>query len=430
MCLGCLAILADWLPLSRRVWLAVLLLPFVVAAQSQTTDSLRQWGFSVSAMPGKVLAIDKYAKKWLHGDECFSVAAELNHVTLPSDSDNFASDYGYPTLSVGMRYAFNNAVTMRRYDDPAWGQLQAVDFHSHLGNTLSAYMSFARPLYRKHRWEAGYSLAFGVAYSHKKYNKNTSPDNEFIGSRWLIYFASSLYASWRFTDDMALKGAVEFYHHSNGALNRPNKGSNTVGPSLSLVYMPYAESLENAGGGASNAPFKKYLYLDFTLGVGGKVLNEDWLQTQFLTSPESPDYRRGRFHFYEAYSFQVDLMCRYARRWASGIGLDLFYGSYSDRVAEIDEAAGIDMRHSPWSFGLAAKHQVFYHNLSLAMSLGVYLSRHMGDNAKQIEAPYYERIGVHYAFPALHGLELGVNVKAHKTKADLTELVLSIPVRL
>ena len=42
------------------------------------------------------------------------------------------------------------------------------------------------------------------------------------------------------------------------------------------------------------------------------------------------------------------------------------------------------------------------------MALGVYLYRHMGASAKEIEKPY----------------------KAHLTKADLTEIVISLPFRL
>lgn len=399
-------------------------------AQAASADSTRHWGVEVSAMAGKVLALDSYTKKFLQDDGCYSFAAELMHVALPQDSDAFAADFGYPALSLGVRYAVNNDVTMRRYADTDWGKLQPVDFDTKLGNTVSLYLNFRRAIVRTRRFEAGYTLATGVGYSHLKYNKNTSPDNEFIGSRWLIYFAASAYAQWRFADEWALKGAIDFFHHSNGALNRPNKGSNTVGPSLAVVYVPYYQDLVDGGKHRYNPPFKKYFYLNFTAGVGGKTLNEDWQLTQFQTDPSNPNYRTGRFHFYTTCSFQADCMYRYARRWASGIGADLFYGNYSDRVAAIDAANGSTAKHSPWSFGLAAKHQVFYHNLSLAMSLGFYLYRHVGENAKEVETPYYERIGLHYSIPSLGGLELGLNVKAHKTKADYTEFVIAVPVRL
>lgn len=403
---------------------------YFFSAKAEQSDSLRRWGFSLSTMPGKVLATDSYVKKWLHDKQCFSLAAEITHTALPCDSDTYAADFGYPTLGLGARLALNHKVTMRRYADPDWGLLQPVDFDSHLGNTFSLYLDFRRPLFQTKHFEGGYSLGAGVGYSRHKYDKVTAPDNELVGSHWLIYFTASLYASWRFADDWALRGSLDFYHHSNGALNRPNKGSNTFGPSLGLVYMPYYKHIVADEGKKQKKTFHKFCYFNFTAGVGGKTMLEDWQLTQFNTDPADPDYRTGHFHFYTAYSFQTDFMYRYARRWASGVGMDVFYGSYADHVEDLDVAAGSTRRHSPWSVGIAAKHQVYYHNLSVAMSLGFYLFRHMGEQAQIIETPYYERIGLHYTFPKLGGMELGINVKAHKTKADLTELVVSMPLRL
>ena len=61
---------------------------------------------------------------------------------------------------------------------------------------------------------------------------------------------------------------------------------------------------------------------------------------------------------------------------------------------------------------------------------GVYLYRHMGASAKETEKPYYERIGIFYTIPRFHHLRVGCSVKAHLTKADLTEIVISLPFRL
>lgn len=401
-----------------------------IGMQASEKDSLHRYGFLIEGMPGRVLATDGYVKKWLHKKNCFSIAAELHRVALPCDSDAFASDFNYPMIGLGIRYAFNHHVTMRRYDDPDWGKLVPVDFDSRLGNTFSLYLNFTRPFVRTHSFETGYALHTGLGYSHSKYNKTKSPDNELIGSHWLIYFGATFYAQYRFTDNWAIRAGLDFYHHSNGALNRPNKGSNTAGPSLSLVYLPYYKEIIGKEEKVFNPPFKKYFYFNFTAGIGGKTLLEDWQVTQFETDPSEAEYRTEDFKLYSAYSFQADFMYRYARRWASGIGADVFYGSYSDRVAEIDQSKGLTLRHSPWSAGLALKHQAYFHNLSVAMSFGVYLFRHMGRQAKIIETPYYERIGLHYTFPKLQNLELGINIKAHKTKADLTEFVISMPLRL
>ena len=62
--------------------------------------------------------------------------------------------------------------------------------------------------------------------------------------------------------------------------------------------------------------------------------------------------------------------------------------------------------------------------------IGYYLFRHMGHGARELEKPYYERIGLHYLLPGLGGVSLGFSINAHATKADFTELQLSVPVRL
>ena len=122
------------------------------------------------------------------------------------------------------------------------------------------------------------------------------------------------------------------------------------------------------------------------------------------------------------------MMYRYAHRWASGIGIDLFYGDYYKRAQELNERYNHTEKLSPWSLGICVKHEVFYHRLSLAMSAGYYLHRKMGELARQQEKSYYERIGINYVIPGLGGIKIGAHVKAHLTKADLTELVISVPI--
>ncbi len=412
----------------QRLKLLYIALFCSVRAMASAPDSARHVGFTVSAGPGRIVAMDSYEKKWLKNRSTLSMAAEVNIIKLPCDSDDFARDYNYPTLDFGIRYNVND-VTMHRSPDPAWGQAQEVDYDSKLGNIVTFYGSFTRPFFRTHRWKADYTLGTGIAWGKHKYSKGNNIDNELTGSRWLIYFVAGLHLDYRFSKDWAVRGGVEFYHHSNGAINRPNKGANYFCPTLGIVYEPYYNSLVGTDLHSLHR-FKPYYYINLTAAVGAKTLNEDWQKTQFNTNPDSADYRTGNFHVYPTYSARVDFMRRYARRWASGVGIDLFYGKYASRIAQLDKANGYNCQHSRFSLGISAKHQVFYHNLSAAMSLGYYVYRHMGHTAKSLEKPYYEQIGVNYTFDRCGGLTIGFSVKAHKTKADYTELLVSMPIRL
>ncbi len=396
---------------------------------SQPHDTVNHWGFTLGFHPGRMAAMNPTVKKWLKKTRTTGFEIEAHYVTLPSDSNAFASDFGYPAISFGLRYTYNGAVRMHRDADTEWDMLVPVDYDSHLGNTVTAYTKFIRPLFRTRHWEAAYLLGTGIGYNKLKYNTYNDIDNELIGSRWLIYFCAGASIVYHPEPDWGIGLGIEFAHHSNGALNRPNKGSNALGPTLSVSYTPYYETV------ATHAirirePFQRHWYMNFTGGFGGKALVEDWYLTQFHTPPGDKNYRTDDFTVYGACSAQADLMFRYARRWASGIGLDLFYGSYWKRTRELDEAKGYHLKHSPWSVGLSAKHEVFFNNWSLPMSIGFYLYRHMGHTAKRVETPYYERVGLRYHFNRLAGLTAGFDVCAHLGKANFTEFTLGIPLVL
>lgn len=415
--------------LVKTIALAAMVSQVSVAEAACPADSTgSHWGVSATVTPGSVIVMDEYQRQWQQDKRNMAVGVKVSHCALPSDSDAFASDYGYPTLSLGMKYSFNHGVTMHRTTD--WNMAKMVDYESRMGNVVSFYGSFERSFFRSRRWTASYEMNFGVAYSQTKYNKDNNVDDELIGSRWLIHFGGGIYAGYRFAHDWGLKAGVEYYHYSNGALNRPNKGANFIGPVVGVAYQPYYEDIVNGRSSFKPTTFKPYWYLNFAAALGGKTLDEDWQKTQFNTEEGQPDYRTSKFHFYTAYSLRAAAMYRYARRWASGIGADFFYGTYASHIEDLDNEAGRQEKHSPVSFGLSACHEVFYHRLSLAVSLGWYLYRHMGATAKDMETPYYEHIGLRYALPVLDGLQVGVDVKAHKTKADLTEVVLVLPVKL
>ena len=399
----------------------------VCTASAADTDSLKShWGFGMTYHPNWQIPLDEWIRAWLYDRDAFAVNVEATYSSLPADSSAYDADFGYPTLAVGLRYGDNHHVTMKKSDSRS--------YFSHLGNTLTLYGAFSRPFFRTSHWEADYTLGTGLGYSSLIYNVTNDIDNELIGSHLSVYFNTGLHLTYHPVPEWGIRLGAEFCHHSNGALNRPNKGANSVGPSLSLVYTPYYKATvhdKTFTQATWQRDFSKYAYLDISVGVGAKTLLDDWFWT--MEVPKShPDYEKEyhneNFKLYMAYSLHTKLMFRYARRWASGIGADLFYGDYDDRQKYLDECYGRYWPHSPWSVGLSASHSVFYHRFSLQMSVGYYLFREMGygDEPK----PYYERIGIFYTVPALHDLTLGLSLNAQLTKADFTEIVLSYPIKL
>lgn len=399
-----------------------------VTAEENDSLSIAKMGIEFRYIPAQTLTLDKEPRIWTKTKDTHSWAAQIN---VTPTKNAYAHDYNYPTFSFGLRYHLNHGTTMHR-DDP-WGEAQPVNYTSKLGNFLTLYGTFNRPLYRSKHWQWGYYLGTGIAYTSLKYNQKNDIDNEYIGSHLNIYFNAGLYGQVKIAKEWSVKGGLDFAHHSNGAMARPNKGANYFGPFVGLVYEPQqATSPIIKRNTEATQPFQKYWFTEFTLGLGGKTLLEEWLQTQFNTPQGQPDYRKEHFTYYGAYSFHTHLLYRYARRWASGVGVGLFYGEYAHRIARMDKENGhTDEKHSPWSASIEARHEVYYGNVSVRLTLGYYLYRHMGYSANHgLEYPYHEQVGVFYSFPKLKGLTLGFSVNAHATKADFTELQLSIPVRL
>lgn len=208
--------------------------------------------------PGTVLAMDEYVKKWLKENDTYSAIFELHFQPLAygeepeTENQKYAADYNYPTFSFGLRYNFNHGTRMHREEDPTWGEAVPVDYYSRLGDVMTLYSRFSRPLWRipigKARLTLSYYLGGGIGYSFTTYDKENNIDNEFIGSHLNIYFTSGAEALLDFSRDWGISAGLDFSHHSNGALYRPNKGSNYFGPFIGLVYHPGQKGKESGNG--------------------------------------------------------------------------------------------------------------------------------------------------------------------------------------
>lgn len=417
--------------------------------QRHTEGFFRPDAYALRYMAEYVPALDEYTETWLKDRQSHSVAAELRLDTRMkaarwlsrTDSSEvaprwmeYAREYNWPVFTVGLRYNFNHATTMHR-DAADWGEEMEAGYTTHLGDVVTLYGRFDRPLFRSRRFSLGYSMGMGAGYAISCYDKERHIDNELIGAHWNIFFTAGLYADYLITPHWALEAGIDFAHHSNGALYRPNKGANYVGPFVGLRYTPEPSTGSQPCGKTplNTAPDKRLhrLYLELSAGLGAKTLNEDWQNTQFSLPASAPNYRTGKFSVYGAFSLQTDLMYRYARRWATGVGVDVFYGDYASKVERIENATQASPRRvSPWSAAIAVKHVAFFGRLSARVGIGYYLYRHMGTSAREVEQRYYERVGLFYTLDKHSGLSLGISVNAHKTKADFTELQVALPIYL
>ena len=409
----------------------VLMLNFMTAS-SADNDSIpdNPIGVQITANPCWVPTSDRQIKGLVVQNGALTLGTQLKFPTLPKHNDEYARDFGFPVFAMGINYNFYNHVKFHRGEDSNYlGNATPVDYWSTLGNSLSVYASFQRAIFRTQKWEFDYEFNIGLGFNSLKYNKYTQVDNHMISSNVNIYFGAGTHITYRIFPDWGIKFGLDFNHHSSGTLKRPNKGSNTIGPMVGLVYYPYYEEQLKTNADIAKKKFDKKSYLNFSCDVGCKTLYEDWNYTQFRLYPDDEDFRTNDFKLYTMYTLQADYMRRWQRRYASGFGLDLYYLSYINHVKNLDKQFGYSEKHSPISVGISGKHEVFYHQLSLAMSFGLYLFRQAGHKAKEVEQPFYETIGLKYHFPKFYDIALGAYVRAHAFKADHTGISISVPVK-
>lgn len=402
---------------------------FCKAQESLSGQTPKRWGYEVDFQAGRVLVLDKYQKSYMRNKSDYSIGFKLNHATLPNDSDSYAHDYHYPTISLESRFSKNDGATMYRTTDYPSGNITPASYESHLGNSLALFGSFSYPILRTNRWELALTGNLGFAYSFKKYDKEHNVDNDMIGSHILFYAGGSLNATYRIAPSWGLKAGLDYWHISNGSTRQPNRSVNIAGPTLGIIYYPYYETLVSTSRNFTPNAFEPYWYLNMKAGTGIRTCIEDWDYYQYKISTDSPEYRKEHFPTYMCYSFQADMMYRYGRTGSIGGGIDIQYSSYSDHIAELDALKGKDCPHSPWSAAIDVKHQFFYKNVSFSLGAGVYLYHKMGDFAKRHDLFFFNRTGLHYSFPSLHNLTLGIEVTAHLAKAEFTELVISYPIK-
>lgn len=147
---------------------------------------------------------------------------------------------------------------------------------SGLGYMAAAYGAFRRDIVRSGRFSLSYSLENGIGLSTRPYNRVDNIDNELIGSPVSVYFGLGLQGKCRVARHWELYASVDLKHFSNGALDRPNKGANTVGLSAGLRYYPVPEKLLFPVRNRQGKTFDKYFYCDISVGWAAKSLIDEW----------------------------------------------------------------------------------------------------------------------------------------------------------
>lgn len=360
----------------------------------------------------------------------------LGFQTQPEGGSPYAQQFGYPIISIGMSVA--------RMSD-----FQFSD-HTRFPDLYSLYGSFERSLLRTRYLSLGYVFDFGGTYNPGKYDPVQNPGNNWLSAPFMAYFGVGAVAKVHLGKRWEIGADFMFRHYSNGRLALPNEAINALGGGLFARYrLSDYEYEKYKGKPQKSTDFEKGMQYMITLGGAVHTCQAEWNvfayedhQSDNPVSKNPTKEEAASLKAHPKFSLSFDALYRYSLRYATGIGVDMFYSSNmkeleaADRILYGDAAVDASPGYSPISLGLAVVQEVYWKNFAVHVAIGAYPYRHKGVNDKELNEKlddrergwHYEKAGVRYYFPKLGDTYVGFAIKSHSIKAEYLEF--SIGIRL
>lgn len=349
--------------------------------------------------------------------------------TKPENQNPFAEAFGFPLIDIGISIA-------------RAGNFKFSD-QTHFPNLYSAYGSFERSILRTEHFSAGYLLNFGATYNPAKYDPVNNPGNNWLSAPFMAYFGAGVFGKLHIGKRWETGVNFMFRHFSNGRLSLPNEALNGMGVGVFARYR------------LSDYDHKKYTTkygferdyqrgMQYMIVVGGGVHTcmAEWnAYVEREPDPVKKAEAAAKLKAHPKFSLSFDALYRYSMRYATGLGVDLFYSSNmkeleaSDRIFYGNEAVDRSPGYSSLSVGIAVVQEVYWRNFAVHVAIGAYPYRHKGVNGPEAKAAgdrergwHYEKAGIRYYFPKLGDTFVGFAIKSHSIKAEYLEF--SVGVRL
>ncbi len=304
------------------------------------------------------------------------------------------STYGF---EVGVVNFKQSTITDSSYHFPQSGfyfNFGNFGYNEVLGRSFSIAHFFGTPIYQSKR---GFFIDFrygtGIGYLTEKYNPETNPTNNAIGSYFNIkvnlklLFAKHFRYFW-------IGGGIDFTHFSNGAITRPNLGLNTTCLLLNIGIT------ENKRLAFSKKNLKDKAYLKEK-----KLLLESIISVSEAGGNPYPAKR------YPIVGIRSTFQSEFAPNWAGEASLDFIYNESNFHKFEDSTFT----RSDAFQIGIYGGASYRFYQSEITMGIGYYLLDKINVLGK-----FYNKVGYRYHF---NSNWFGVlTVKANVGQADYLEV--------
>ena len=309
-------------------------------------------------------------------------------------------DYSGVDVRIGWRSGKNIYYNyINRYPSYGLGFTSAVNYYKEIGRPMGVY-AFGEFPFGKNNFDRklnfSYYAQIGLGFNMNPYDAETNPINGFVGTAINAHVHFGLKASYQFSSTLEGFTSIGTKHYSNGSIKKPNSGINFVPIALGLRVNLDKEKF-NPGTKPDFPPLEKRGIWNIAAYTGLKSYDVG----------EKTYFRGG---------LGVNYLWELSYKYRGGLGIDWFYGAGAKERYPDENIGFFDVNSfaivGSWEWKLTER-------LYMPIALGVYLSR---AHYNQEVNGFYERIGVRYRMK--NNVFAGVQIKAHKAKADFFEFTL------
>jgi hypothetical protein len=266
------------------------------------------------------------------------------------------------------------------------------------GISLSPYISF--PVILSEIYHFHIRLSGGLALISRNYDVINNAENNVIGSRLNSTTQLKLINTLKMSERWALQAALAFTHFSNGNIQKPNLGINSVTGNIGLQYRP--NDNPQTYNVDDEKPYFKRFHGMLRTGIAindGQTTNGSKFVIYCVTGAIAKQTSRfNRVLIGTDYEFRSD---RYVALRAS--------------IDRQDEISRMDVSR----IGVFIGDELLFGNFALSLNMGVYVNKFEGK-------PFflYNKNGIVYYVPAQKNkpsLYMGIYLKSHFAIADYFE---------
>ncbi|MEI6059533.1 MAG: acyloxyacyl hydrolase [Bacteroidota bacterium] len=274
------------------------------------------------------------------------------------------------------------------YRYPQYGLgVYAADFHRphEIGFPVAVYGFLNAPLKRWNKLTFNYEIGFGATFNWKAFSPLTNKYNVAIGAGESFLIDAGLNLQYLLVERIELMAGFSFTHFSNGALQKPNFGINTLAPKLGLRY----NFFDFPGFSKQVIPpyNKDYEWIISVFG-GLKNVIFDTLNVSIIEKYEGVDF--PVFGVSTTFNRQLNYKSKI------GIGTTITYNGAVNAQAAVDaneEVAKAGKFGNKILVSIYPSYELVINKVSIVLQPAIYIYRRKLDNQSPV---FHQRIGLKY----------------------------------